>query len=221
MRGSTTAGHSQQVVLSVLARAPEFGCVKSRLARHIGAPQALRIHIELLRHNLRVARDAECDVELVAAGNLSHPLLQRLADEHDIPLLGQSDGDIGARMLAAARRQASIGRKSLIVGSDCAVMNKDYLNEAANRLRQGARILFGPAEDGGYVLVGQSRVVPAAFERVTWGSEHVMQQTREALTAAGIEWEELATLWDIDTVADLRRWRKISAGCSYPSLPAP
>jgi len=218
---SRPAQKSQLVVLSILARAPEFGCVKSRLARHIGAPQALRVHIELLRHNLKVAREADCDVELVAAGNLQHPLLVRLAAEHNIPLLGQSDGDIGARMLATAQRQQNEGRMSLIIGSDCAVMSTDYLNMAADRLRQGARIVFGPAEDGGYVLVGQNGAVPAAFERVSWGSEYVMQQTRKSLGAAGIQWEELETLWDIDTVADLRRWRKTSDECRHPSRASP
>ena len=60
-------------VISLLARAPKLGKVKSRLARHIGQAQALRVHIELLQHNLTVAIGTGLPVELVVAGDPQHP----------------------------------------------------------------------------------------------------------------------------------------------------
>ena len=195
-------------VISLLARAPELGTVKSRLARHIGQAQALRTHIELLQHNLTVAIGTGLPVELVVAGNPQHPWLQRAVAQLELPVLVQSEGDIGERMFATARRVTERDQSSLIIGSDCGVMSVAYLQAAADTLAAGAPIVFGPAEDGGYVLVGQRRALPAAFAGVSWGSEQVMQQTRAALLGAGIEWKELATLWDVDTVADLRRLRQ-------------
>ena len=195
-------------VISLLARAPKLGKVKSRLARHIGQAQALRVHIELLQHNLTVAIGTGLPVELVVAGDPQHPWVRRVVAQLGLPLLVQGEGDIGERMLATAQRVAKRNQSSLIIGSDCGVMSTAYLQEAADRLAAGAPIVFGPAEDGGYVVVGQREALPVAFAGISWGSELVMQQTRDALRGAGIEWEELATLWDVDTVVDLRRLRQ-------------
>ena len=196
-----------QVVISLLARAPQFGTVKSRLARHVGPAQALRTHIALLTHNLLVAHSTGLPVELVVAGDTEHPWLVSLSERVRVPLLTQSDGDIGQRMLACAARVTATGRASLIIGSDCAAMSGDYLQRAASRLQDSVPMVFGPAEDGGYVLVGQNRAVPQAFADISWGTQHVMQQTRAALRQAAIEFDELETLWDVDTVADERRLR--------------
>jgi len=65
--------------------------------------------------------------------------------------------------------------------------------------------VVGPAEDGGYVLVGLARDVEA-FDGVRWSTADVMTQTRAKLAASGARWTELPMLWDIDNRADLARW---------------
>jgi glycosyltransferase A (GT-A) superfamily protein (DUF2064 family) len=97
---------------------------------------------------------------------------------------------------------------ALLIGSDCAVHSVASLN-AARAALQTVDMVFTPAEDGGYVLVGARRAHAAAFAaifaQIEWGTEHVMQQTRERLRAAAVSWHALPTLWDIDTGEDVER----------------
>jgi glycosyltransferase A (GT-A) superfamily protein (DUF2064 family) len=74
-----------------------------------------------------------------------------------------------------------------------------------------ARMVFIPAEDGGYVLVGARRggLETGCFEDVAWGSAEVMAQTRQRLAnrgwSAGQDWREMPALWDVDTPEDFKR----------------
>jgi glycosyltransferase A (GT-A) superfamily protein (DUF2064 family) len=64
---------------------------------------------------------------------------------------------------------------------------------------------MGPAEDGGYVLIGLRQFDARLFSNVTWGTERVAHETRERLQSLGWRWQELETLWDVDRPADLVR----------------
>ncbi|MGH8458625.1 MAG: TIGR04282 family arsenosugar biosynthesis glycosyltransferase, partial [Nevskiales bacterium] len=77
--------------------------------------------------------------------------------------------------------------------------------DALTALRQGSTAVFQPSEDGGYVLVGASRVEPRLFKGIAWGGPRVMPDTRKRLARLGNIWTELPTLWDVDEPADLRR----------------
>ncbi|MCX7204061.1 MAG: DUF2064 domain-containing protein, partial [Burkholderiales bacterium] len=79
---------------------------------------------------------------------------------------------------------------------------------------QTADVVFAPAQDGGYALVGLRREAPELFERVDWGTEQVMSQTLAHAQALGLTVRLLRTVWDVDTPADLRRWRALASGYS-------
>ena len=66
--------------------------------------------------------------------------------------------------------------------------------------------MFAPAEDGGYVLIGVSRCDAQLFQAIAWSTAQVMERNAEpaALDSAG-SWQELETLWDVDTPDDYRR----------------
>ena len=66
-------------------------------------------------------------------------------------------------------------------------------------------MVFGPAEDGGYWLVGARQAHPGLFSAIEWGSADVLRCSLERCAALGLSFELLRTLWDIDTAADLRR----------------
>jgi len=90
------------------------------------------------------------------------------------------------------------------------------LREAAAVLQAGHDAVLGPAEDGGYVLIGLARTSPRVFDGIAWGSPHVMRDTRARLGALGWRWHELAELWDIDRPADLARLAEhIEGGAHY------
>jgi hypothetical protein len=84
-------------------------------------------------------------------------------------------------------------------------MTADYLARAFALLDGGADAVVGPAEDGGYVLLGLRRMDKRLFEDMAWGTDRVLDQTRERLAVLGWRWQELETLWDVDRPEDLER----------------
>ena len=147
------------VRMVMLARVPRYGYVKSRLARHAGKPTALRAHVALLAHNASIAAATGLPFELHYAGDASNPFFSALAATTGAALVPQAEGDIGVRMLAAARYSStSSPDPSIVIGSDCGALSVGYLESAVAAL-SSADVVLGPAEDGGYVLVGQRKPV--------------------------------------------------------------
>ena len=100
------------------------------------------------------------------------------------------------------------GSRAILIGTDCPVLDVDYLAQAVAALDDHAAV-FGPAEDGGYVLVGLAHPVDA-FSGIPWSSAGTMAATRSKLTAQRVRWRELPALWDVDSPADLARWHAMS-----------
>ena len=110
-------------------------------------------------------------------------------------------------MAAAFDHAFAAGRSLVLVGSDCPVLAPHHLRAAAAALATHDAVL-APAEDGGYVLVGLSRALPAVFEGIEWSTSDVMAATRERLRAAGARWHELPPLWDVDRPEDYARLQR-------------
>jgi len=89
------------------------------------------------------------------------------------------------------------------------------LRQAINGISSSSA-LFVPAADGGYVGVGVSGSVPHLFSDIDWGTDRVMQQTREKASDQGVSIGEMSPLWDVDVAADLNRWLAME-----PHLPRP
>ena len=94
----------------------------------------------------------------------------------------QSGGDLGARMAHAISAALTRHPAVLLIGTDCPLLDVAYLARAAGLLA-GHDAVLGPAEDGGYVLVGATRPLP--FAEVRWSSPHALADT-EAAFAAGV-----------------------------------
>ena len=125
-------------------------------------------------------------------------------------LVAQRGGDLGARMAQLVAGLLADGhRAALLVGSDLPTLPSAYLAEAARVLAEGAAdVVLGPAEDGGYYLIGLAQPAPALFEGVAWGTDGVLEATRARARAFGLR-EHLLPLWyDVDTAADLDRLRR-------------
>jgi glycosyltransferase A (GT-A) superfamily protein (DUF2064 family) len=94
----------------------------------------------------------------------------------------------------------------LVVGTDCPALTAEHLQQVADALKSHEAVLI-PAEDGGYVLLGLKRRLPAVFEGIDWGTSEVLSQTRKRLRERKSLWVELPALWDVDEPADWRRWQ--------------
>ncbi|MGG5818861.1 TIGR04282 family arsenosugar biosynthesis glycosyltransferase [Falsiroseomonas sp. HW251] len=181
----------------VFARAPRLG-VKKRLARGIGAMAALRFYRAQLAATVRQARDARWRLVLAVT-----PDQARARWPRGVSRLGQGRGDLGQRMARALAGR----RRAVLVGSDIPGLSRDDLARAFRALGR-ADAVFGPAEDGGYWLVGYGPRRPATpFADVRWSSRHALSDT--LANFAGRRVALLRRLRDVDTAADLPASRRM------------
>ena len=187
----------------VFAKAPVAGLAKTRLAPALGAVGAAALAERMLYHALAQAKAADVGpVELCAAPDATHPVLQAAAAEHGAGLTEQGTGDLGLRMQRAFARSLMSHDRALLIGTDAPALDAAVLREASNALHKHDAV-FVPALDGGYALVGLRRADPRWFSDMSWSHDRVMEHTRERLRAADVRWAELAPVADIDEPADL------------------
>lgn len=194
--------------VAVFAKAPVPGKCKTRLARSIGPRAAANVQRKLTERTVKAIVDGGFDVTLWCAPDCRHPTFMRLRQLYGVRLRRQTKGHLGQRMAHALRAGLVERPLALIVGADCAGMCRRALDDAVGALEGGAHVVFVPARDGGYVLVGVSRKLPGLFQRVHWGSKRVMRQTRRRASSLDVESRELAPLWDVDRYADWIRARR-------------
>lgn len=194
-------------LLLLFAREPVPGRVKTRLQTVLGRDATLRLYEELVRHMARTAAGSGlCPWRFCVDGDPAHPLFTSLTRAgNGMEPLRQTDGDLGERMLHATRDALSVHDHVLLVGVDCASVDGAYLGEAMAQLHAGRDVVVGPAEDGGYVLLGLSGTDWPLFADMPWGSDSVMPQTRQRLRGSGANWMELPQRWDVDWPVDLAR----------------
>lgn len=189
----------------VFAKEPVAGNVKTRLIPALGAERAKRLHVKLMSRLFKVINQLSlCDAQLWVNNNPLHPDFAEFKGEHYV----QSSTDLGQRMFDAASQVLERYQKVIIIGSDCPKMNEAYLEQAILALnKQDVDIVLGPAADGGYVLIAMKAPHKVAFESIEWGTDKVMQQTRQHLQNNKLSWYELPELFDIDRPEDLVNYR--------------
>lgn len=122
-------------------------------------------------------------------------------------LHNQPNGDLGRRMAFAFSKTLKRASSAILIGTDCPSLTQADLKEAAEILAQGFDAVIGPAEDGGYVLLGLRHYVPDLFSGISWGTNRVMEKTRLRLRRLKWRWHELPERWDVDRPEDLERLR--------------
>ncbi len=193
----------------IFAKAPVPGQVKRRLAKDIGEAEAARVYRAMLEYVVAMAvRSDLAPVTLCVTPDSSHPFLQSLSERFDLEVEIQKGNDLGTRMAKALESALESAEYALLIGSDCPLLDEAYLAQGLDALEQGAEALFGPAEDGGYALVGLGHIKPVLFAGIPWGGDQVMAITRQTCRVHDIALKELAMLYDIDGEEDLERFRR-------------
>jgi hypothetical protein len=198
-----------QNLLVIFARAPRAGSVKTRLLGVFSPEEAVAIHQALLGDVLERSLAA-----LGSSGTVrlawSEPPGEELPVPAPIEDRLQSAGDLGERMATAVQEGLAEGfARVVILGSDSPTLPGDRLG-AAFSLLADHDVVIGPAEDGGYYLIGMSRLHPAIFRNIAWGSEKVLAVTRARLKKARVSFAELGTWHDVDTPEDVGRlWKEL------------
>ncbi|MES2684735.1 MAG: TIGR04282 family arsenosugar biosynthesis glycosyltransferase [Pseudomonadota bacterium] len=195
----------------IFARSPVAGRCKTRLIPRLGARGAAWVQRRLVERVLATACAAAGarNVTLWGAPDAAHGFFMQCRQRFGMRLARQSEGDLGARMRATLRRSAG-----LLIGSDAFGLQRDDLHRAAAALVSADYVLL-PAPDGGYVLIGSRKPLPA-LAGVRWSSGKECAQTARRLAGSG----RLARLEpareDFDNPADWRRARR--AGLMKPLI---
>lgn len=200
--------------LLVFAREPVLGRVKTRLAADIGAEAALAVYRELLSLTAAAVKQARVPATVWLA-----EAPQPAADPHQprpewpgLPWRVQpAAGQLGERMAHAFTAAFAGGAaRVVIIGTDCPGLRADLLREAFAQLAAHDLVL-GPAEDGGYYLLGLRAFQPALFANKDWSTATVLADTLADAARLNLRVAQLPVLADIDSGPDLAAWRAAAA----------
>ena len=196
--------HYPDTQIIIFAREPVYGQVKTRLIPALGAAGATELYTALLDFTLNKIHS--CHLAPVCLGitpESSTAFFRQRYPFTELQITKQRGDDLGQRMAHALKQSLRHFSRAILIGTDCPFLNRNDLEQAIAAL-DIHDMVFSPARDGGYVLVGARRSVPGSFSGIDWGSEQVMQQTRKRLMELKISWQELAQQQDIDDENDLK-----------------
>ncbi len=192
--------NKRQLILFV--KCPQKGQCKTRLIPLLGADAANQLYRQLVLHILRrVQPMQDINIAVYAHPHIEHEFIQSLKQDFSISLHQQIGNNLGERMYNAMRDSLHNYRQCVLIGSDCPEIDTHYLEQAFTTI-ENCDIVFGPASDGGYVLIGGNRISSGLFENIQWSSPSVLQQSLYNAESLGYSTQLLKTLWDIDTPDD-------------------
>ena len=214
MSAELTAGAgipgAEYCAIAVMAKAPRIGAAKTRLVPPLSAAEAAGLSACFIRdatENIAAAAQQAAIESYIAysppgAAAEFPPLLAegtRLLQSRRVGL-GASLYDATEDLLAAGYGSACL------VNSDSPTLPTSLLVDAARALSlPGDRIVLGPAEDGGYYLIGLKQPHVRLFDDIAWSTPLVLAQTVERAREIGLEPLVLPLWYDVDDVESLQR----------------
>ena len=191
--------------LTVMAKAPRPGKVKTRLSPPLTLEQTAAL-------NVRFLKDTTANLATIpgAAGLISYtPVGDEALFAGILPetfaLVAQRGDGFGERLLAAAEDILAIGYGSVcLIDSDSPTVPAAAFQMAVEALAApGDRVVLGPSHDGGYYLIGLKQAHREPFKHITWSTGSVCEETMERCKEAGLEVVLLPTWYDVDDAATL------------------
>lgn len=186
----------------VMTKFPELGKVKTRLIPHLGNSGAYKLHKVLAERLINDIIDPLSHVTLClhVSGGDDDEVSQWLEGR---PYTRQVEGDLGVKIKHAVDLSFQQGaNKVIVLGTDCPSINEALINKVVASLDH-YDLVYTPANDGGYVLVGLSKPCDNVFENIDWGTDLVMQQSVASAVEASCSLLLLQPLNDVDVAEDL------------------
>jgi|ERR1700675_3015594 uncharacterized protein len=194
--------------LLVFAKTPKPGKVKTRLLAAVSAEVAAALHEACITDTLRLAKRLRgCDVFVFAAGGTGYfrGLMEEQGRRPRFRILPQRGAELGARMERAFRKCFAMGyREVVVIGTDTPWMGAERVRRAFAALKENDMVI-GPAEDGGYYLLGMREFVQGIFREIPWSTERVLELTLKVVAKAKLRGKLLRRDFDLDRPEDLRR----------------
>lgn len=200
--------------LIVFTRFPEPGKTKTRLIPILGAEGAAQLQREMTQHTMELATAAakrlDAAVDIRYDGGDERQMSDWLGTE--LPIHTQGDGDLGARMARSFDDAFQAGDDAVvIIGTDCPGLTPELVGAAFDALDE-TDLVLGPANDGGYYLIGLRRSIPQLFVDIPWGTGEVREKTIVVARQLDLSVHLLEPLDDVDRPEDLPVWERVCRG---------
>lgn len=191
-------------MVGLFAKVPEPGQVKTRLGEDVGMEEAAQFYAGSLEWIILRLEGSDVPYRLFyAPPDGERALLDRYESLCSRNLSAQSGEDLGERMLNALEELHSDYERSMVlIGSDSPDLPLEVLNEVTGKLEQ-ADVVLGPAEDGGYYLIGMNAPKPVLFEGMEWSHPEVLEETLKRAREKGLDWAKVRGWRDYDRLEDL------------------
>ena len=188
--------------LIIIAKYPEPKSVKTRLKDLLPDKERLKLYIGLLEDTVQRLK-AVPGVDMFIA--YAPPDAEDYFSRFGARLIPLTEGDLGERMQYAFAKVFAEGyQKAVLVGVDIPGLSAAITLKSFEPLSDND-IVYGPAEDGGYYLVGMRKLIQEIFEDVPWSSDQTLKRSLEKTAQSGYSVALTETLYDIDTIEDAKR----------------
>jgi len=186
-----------EALLIIFVKNRKLGTVKTRIAKTIGDIGAFEVYSELLKITEKETKALPFDKHIYFANSVED--VQWPNDYKTI----QSGSNLGEKMYNAFKDGFKLGyKKVVLIGSDLPTISASIIENGIQALDSND-VVFGPAEDGGYYLVGLNKPNEYIFENKPWSKPNLLETTLTELKASNCSYHLLKTLNDIDTYEDL------------------
>ncbi|WP_223032781.1 TIGR04282 family arsenosugar biosynthesis glycosyltransferase [Hanstruepera marina] len=176
----------------------KLGKVKTRLAKTIGDQEAFEVYKLLVKKTEKATQNLLVDTHIYFSDAV---IVTKWPNTYKTV---QKGNDLGERMKNAFKDGFEKGYKNIVlIGSDLPDISEVIINQAFESLKTHDTV-FGPAEDGGYYLVGIKNLNHTIFDNKPWSDSNLLNKTIEELNSSAISIGLLQTLNDIDTFEDLK-----------------
>lgn len=185
-------------LLLIFTRNPELGKAKTRLAKTVGDETALEIYTFLLQRTRDVSSKVNADKAVYYSVKIRE---NDIWDKANFQKHQQFGEDLGIRMLNAFKNGFEAGyKKVMIIGSDLYDLSEKNIEKGFTELNTND-VVIGPAEDGGYYLLGMNILQENVFRNKEWGTETVRVATLKDLENKKVKLLEFKN--DIDVYEDI------------------
>jgi len=188
--------------LLIFIKNSELGHVKTRLAKSIGDNKALMVYKLLLRKTMSETQPLAVEKIVHYSKKIEY---NDIWDENIFKKELQEGESLGIRMKNAFNEQfKKNSQKVIIIGSDCYDISSKTIERGFKELEK-EDVVIGPANDGGYYLLGMNHMIDSIFEEIDWSTDRVLKQTIKKLKKENKSFSLLEKLTDIDNKKDLKK----------------
>ncbi|NMH87298.1 TIGR04282 family arsenosugar biosynthesis glycosyltransferase [Flavivirga algicola] len=184
-------------LIVVFVKNIKLGKVKTRLAKTIGIQGAFEVYKELVKITEFATEKIAIDKRIYFSNTVI-----KTKWKNDYKTIQNGD-NLGERMKNAFTKGFEDGYERIVlIGSDLPDINSEHIKKGLNALKSN-EVVFGPAIDGGYYLIGMTKMHHTVFSNKPWSESHLLEVTLKELDRENISYTLLEALNDIDTFEDL------------------